>query len=384
MFRTATSCGVSQLVRKLTRDPRRLIYTDSYLGLTSVHATQEEELMQLQGRQNLMNLKSRIISSADKGLLLSTDLDNISLMAIEKDDLSVYKDIIIRFIELNQDHKVSLLNAGTQINKFYQLCHLMNAADIAMDLFKDDHVRKVISMNNSIAGYSLLLLIDLLFKSNKFSHIIKVYEEMDLSHLEKSYEAPSIFHLFMLALIKMNQPEAFAQATMLMDTIMKVENPGEVGKGRYPYAWLACMEERYSAAYEIVHHEPTKGQKRSLQTNMKLFTLLKMDKPVDTTSVLEDIIKTSDEGPERPNQQKPTLCKEVIQLLVAAAKDCRDDKLLSRLKIVFSKLDNAAEITDKTVEDLLFLPVDGGAGSNQRKRETNLDDLRRRYKAKSE
>jgi hypothetical protein len=259
MFRAAASCGISQLSRKLARDSyaRRLIYTDSYLGLTSVHASQEEELLQLQKRQNLMNLKSRIISSAEKGLLLSTDLDNISLMAIEKDDLTVYKDIILRIIELNQDSKISMLNAGIQINKFYQLCHLMNAADIAMDLFKDDHAKKVIAKNNSIAGYSLLLLTNLLFKSHKFSHIIKVHEDMDLSHLEKSYEAPSIFHLFMLALIKMNQPEAFAQATMLMDTFMKVENPGEVGKGRYPYAWLACMEERYAAAYEIVH-QPTK------------------------------------------------------------------------------------------------------------------------------
>ena len=64
MFRASTSCGVSLLVRKLTRDPSRLIYTDSYLGLTSVHATQEEDLLQLQERQNLMNLTSRIISSA--------------------------------------------------------------------------------------------------------------------------------------------------------------------------------------------------------------------------------------------------------------------------------------------------------------------------------
>ena len=84
------------------------------------------------------------------------------------------------------------------------------------------------------------------------------------------------------------------------------------------------------------------------------------------------------------NQEKPFLCKEVIQLLVAAAKDCRDDKLYARLKIVFSKLDNAAEITDKSIEDLLFLPVDAGSGSYQRKRENNLDDLRRKFKAKSE
>ena len=90
MFRAATSCATSQLARKLTRNsyPKKLIYTDSNLGLTSVHATQEEELLQLQERQNLMNLKSRIISSAEKGLLLSTDLDNISLMAIDKDDLA--------------------------------------------------------------------------------------------------------------------------------------------------------------------------------------------------------------------------------------------------------------------------------------------------------
>ena len=77
----------------------------------------------------------------------------------------------------------------------------------------------------------------------------------------------------MLALIKMNQPDAFAQATVLMDNIMKIENPGEVGKGRYPYAWTACMEERYAGAYAIVQHQPAKGQKRSLQTNIKLFKL---------------------------------------------------------------------------------------------------------------
>ena len=80
-----------------------------------------------------------------------------------------------------------------------------------------------------------------------------------------------------------------------MDNIMKIENPGEVGKGHYPYAWTACMEERYAGAYAIVHHQPAKGQKRSLQTNIKLFTLLKMDKSVDAVSVLEDLIKTAAE-----------------------------------------------------------------------------------------
>eukprot|EP00092_Neocalanus_flemingeri_P001478 GFUD01001576.1.p1 GENE.GFUD01001576.1~~GFUD01001576.1.p1 ORF type:complete len:405 (-),score=92.70 GFUD01001576.1:64-1143(-) len=349
-----------------------------------VQATQEEELAKLEERQNLHNLKNMIISSADKGLLLSTDLDSISLMVGSVSDLILYKNMLKRFIELNQNSKIALVNAAAHVSKFFQLCHLLDAPDLALEMLNDENIRQIFLMSSSLACFSHLLLMNLLFKSNRHREVIRVFEQIDLSQFEKNYETHSIISLTMLSLIKLNKPGAFATGTQFMESYMDVTNPSGLlaqGKGRltYTYAWLACKDENYQTAYEIVHAE-SNVTKENLKTNLKLFTLLKMEKTVDVILHLEDIIENYD-GPERMRNQKPQFCKEVIQLLVKAVKESPDKEHVSRLKSIFSKLDYAAEITDSSIEDLLLLPVDN-VGSVQRKRTSELDALRRRYKPK--
>jgi len=345
---------------------------------------QEEELLKLQEQQNLQSLQSRIISSADKGLLLSTDMESISLMVGSVSDLTLYKNILKRFIELNQDSKISLVNAAAHVYKYYQLCHLLDAPDWALELLDDENVKQINPMSSTLACYSHLLVMNLLFKSKQYSDVVTIYEEMDLSQYEKSYETHSILTLTMLALIKSDKTVAFEKATMFLESYLNVKNPIELlshGMGRltYIYAWLACLDGNYLTAYEIVHVE-SKDMKRSLKTNLKMFTLLKMDKTIDAIFVLEDVIEIYD-GPERLSHRKPKFCKEVIQLLVQAVNKSQDKEVISRLKSIFSKLDYVAEITGESIEDLLFLPVDN-VGSVQRKRVTELDALKRRYKPK--
>ena len=99
MFRAsaaATACSGFKMLKldtlfRPSLNPKRLIYSDRFLGLTTVHAAQEKELLKLQATQNLENLKSRILLSADQGLLLSIDMDSISSMAIDVDDVMLYK-----------------------------------------------------------------------------------------------------------------------------------------------------------------------------------------------------------------------------------------------------------------------------------------------------
>eukprot|EP00092_Neocalanus_flemingeri_P021650 GFUD01023483.1.p1 GENE.GFUD01023483.1~~GFUD01023483.1.p1 ORF type:complete len:396 (-),score=68.00 GFUD01023483.1:9-1196(-) len=386
MFRTiATVSRMTKNMKFFSMPQRpRFIYTDRYLGLIAVRAIKSEELSKLQERQNLQNLMNRIVSSADNGLLLSSDVESIGLLVGSFSDLIIYKNLLKRFIELNQDSKISMVNAAAHVNKFFQLCHLLEHPGLALEFLEDRNIKQIMLMSHSLACYSYLLLMDLLFKSNKYREVIEVFEEMDLSQFEKDSETHSILSLAMLALIRLNNPGAFAKATLFMESYLDVKNPIELlahGKGRltYVYAWLACKDENYQTAYEIIHTEPS-AIKRTPKTNLKLFTLLKMDKTVDAILYLENgVIDNYDDS---HSHQKPKICREVVQLLVKAVDESKDKEHISRLRSIFSKLDYVAEITGDSIEDLLFMPVDN-VGSVQQKRTSELDALRRRYKPKS-
>ena len=167
---------------------------------------------------------------------------------------------------------------------------------------------------------------------------------------------------------------------MLMDPFMDVESQSKflgLGKGRLSniYAWLACKYGDYLTAYEIVQAQ--QYRKQSIGTNIKLLTLLKMGKVVDTIFLLENNIIDL-VGTDRLSHQKPKLCREVIQLIVHAVKDSEDKEVISRLTDVFSKLDFVAEIIDENIEDLLCVPIDT-FGPGQHKKKSEIHTLRKKH-----
>jgi len=367
----------------------RTLYTDRSLGLCTVLAAQEENLAKLKSKQNVENLRKRILESGDRGLLLSSDMECVSYMVGSVCDLSLYKSIIKRFIELNHDSKIALVTAVNHVNMFCKLAHLTDAPDMAKELLEDNSVKEVIPVSRSVACYSYLLLMNLLFKSKKFDEVLKVYEEMDISRFEKSHDMLAILTLTMLAVIKVNKSGSFDNANGLLETYMDENRGEELLKGRgmrlaFAYAWLACKDMKFTTAYEIIHADYT-NDKQSLKINLKLYTLLKLEKVNDALNALEDFIDNCG-GPERLDFQKPKFSLEVIQLLMKAANESKDEELNSTLKTIFAKLDYLAEVTNETIENLLFLPMDSAGYTNQKKRARahEMETRKYRYKPQSE
>jgi len=365
------------------RSHNRFLFTDRFLGLTTLHESQQQELQQLQkrGTQNLQTQRSRILVSADQGVLLSRDLDILSTMALDNADIIIYQNSVLRFLELSKASKISQLNAGPHIFKLCQLHHLHNNYDLCQQLLEDKSVKEVFMMNSKLASHSYLLLNNMLFKNKKFGDIIRINTELNLSLLDKYYNTRSLLTLVMLALIKSEEPGCFAQATHILNTFNSHRAPEQlVGRLAHAYAWLACKDGDHAAGYEIVQAD-NKSSKNSLHINLQVFTLLELGRSEDAVYVLDKFIQTR-AGPERLDEKRPLLCREVIQKLVTAVKDSEDQEMIGLLRMVFSKLDTVAEITDDGIEELLVIPIDS-LGSAERKSLTSMQDLRRKYRHKS-
>ena len=75
---------------------KRLIVTDASLGLTHVMAELNERLERHRGRHVEKIVPPSLVASADRGLVLSSDLTRAADLVVGKEGLTVYKDLLLR------------------------------------------------------------------------------------------------------------------------------------------------------------------------------------------------------------------------------------------------------------------------------------------------
>ena len=75
---------------------KRLIVTDASLGLTHVMAELNERLERRRGRHVEKIVPPSLVASADRGLVLSSDLTRAADLVVGKEGLTVYKDLLLR------------------------------------------------------------------------------------------------------------------------------------------------------------------------------------------------------------------------------------------------------------------------------------------------
>ena len=76
---------------------KRLIVTDASLGLTHVMAELNERLERHRGRGPVEKIvPPSLVASADRGLVLSSDLTRAADLVVGKEGLTVYKDLLLR------------------------------------------------------------------------------------------------------------------------------------------------------------------------------------------------------------------------------------------------------------------------------------------------
>ena len=79
---------------------KRLIVTDGSLGLTHVMAELNERLERHRGRGPVEKIvPPSLVASADRGLVLSSDLTRAADLVVGKEGLTGYKDLLLRKIK---------------------------------------------------------------------------------------------------------------------------------------------------------------------------------------------------------------------------------------------------------------------------------------------
>ena len=76
---------------------KRLIVTDASLGLTHVMAELNERLERHRGKPVVEKIvPPSLVASADRGLVLSSDLTRAADLVVGKEGLTGYKDLLLR------------------------------------------------------------------------------------------------------------------------------------------------------------------------------------------------------------------------------------------------------------------------------------------------
>jgi len=316
---------------------------------------------------NSERLKKLIVSSAARGLLLSTDLEKVHLLVQTKEELAVYQGLVFRYIQLNQGNKLVKHSAVSHMHRFYQLAHLMVTPDLAMKMFEDwlSLVGKE-PVGGSLETHSHLLLTNLLAQHGRWEEILQVYQSLDISSLHQASRY-SLLTLALMALVKLDHTDAYQVGTRLVNESLQIEQMqveqlvGQTGFGRATQllAWMAHKAGEHTTAYEMVR-AMKEGKTKILNNNLEIFLLLQIGRVADAVEVLKTMVDVED-SPVWDRNGRPQLCKEVIQLLVQQVnsqegEDIREVK--DNLRTIFISLDNTAEMIEKTVEDLLFDPID--------------------------
>ena len=368
----------------------RNIFTDQYLGLTSITDSPSSQPFFPTRHQKDVRLE-KIKHTATT--MISLDLDYIHELVQNVTTLELYKKVLLRFMEQNKDSAVSSANIGVHFQHLCNLCHHFKTPDIAVDVFKSEHYKQFMKVDRRQASQNHLVIMNMLFQSNRFADLLQLYEDLEISTSQNTQGKSIYFQLYplltlvLLSIVKQNKTDPFSQATVTLERSFQhsIEIPLEflstVDDGRLmnAYAWTACMQEKYVEAFEVAHLR-SKVVNRSLDTNIKLFSLLKISRIHEALDVLTNVAEKSN-FVDKSDEEKPTICKSIVHELVNEVKASDEEELVVSLKTIFKKLDYVAYITDKTIEDLLLLPVEYRHHRRRKvhKKLTDIQQLYRRY-----
>lgn len=369
----------------LVRSSKRLLITEAGLGITQVRADRSNN-----PNPPSSSLAPALLASAGRGLLLGTDLDRAARGVREVQDLQAFRQLILRYIEMNKDNTVILLQAQWYLQRYHHLCHLLSSGTSSLAMWREEGARLLHTQPTSITPNINLTLLNCLFREGLYKEVLEVYGQLgEVLASQRSKTDHLLLTLALLAICRLNPSSGFPEAKALVENYLRVPQGSEqrkdyvlegMGRGTFAYAWLALQAGEYAAAHEIVQTRSSK--KRLLKLNIELSSLLQLGRLETALASLEEVVGRQD-TPDSREGTKPQFAREVIQLLVGQVTAASTPALTQRLKKIFVKLDYSAEITDQTILELLLTPIDWNT-TVERRPASELQSLTRRYRPKDD
>jgi len=354
---------------------QRLIVTEASLGLTHVMGELRER--QERGKQAEKMVLPSLTASAARGLVLSSDLTRASDMVVGEEGLTVFRELLIKFIELNKGNKLVLINAQPHLLKYYQLCHILCCGQAALAVWKSEEVKQLHALNSPLSANLHLILLNCLFREEMDAEVVEVYR--GLQPLMVDQRAPTdrlLISLAVLALCKHNPDSGYQEGEQLVRGFLEHQGSGgaeTLGRASFALSWLAMRAGEYGAAHGSL---PLGNQrKRLLSLNLELATLCHLNRLDEAMELLESLSG----GEDVPEGVKLRLSREAVKLLVEKVGGASNENLTARLRSLFRRLDSSAEIVEQSLLDLLLHPIQWEERV-ERRPVSDLTSLNRQYR----
>jgi len=357
---------------------RRLIVTDASLGLTHVMAELNERLERHRGRGPVEKIvPPSLVASADRGLVLSSDLTRAADLVVGKEGLTVYKDLLLRFFELNKENKLVLINAQPHLLKYYQLCHILGCGQEALAAWQCEATKQLHTLSSPISASLHLTLLNCLFREEMDAEVVEVYS--DLQPMLANHRDPTdrlLISIALLALCRIKPDSGYQEGEKLVRGFLEHQDSQgaeTLGRASLALSWLAMRAGQHGVAHGSL---PLSGQRKRLLTlNLELATLCNLDRLDEALELLESLVG----GEDVPEGVKMRLSREAVKLLVEKVAGAKNENLTARLKNLFRRLDSSAEILDQSLLELLLQPIQWEERV-ERRPVSDLTSLNRQYR----
>jgi len=354
---------------------QRLIVTEASLGLT--HVIGELRERQERGSSVEKMLLPSLTASAGRGLVLSSDLTRASDMVAGEEGLTVFKELLLKFIELNKENKLVLINGQHHLLKYYQLCHILCCGQAALAVWKAEGAKELHALKSPLAASLHLTLLNCLFREEMDAEVVEVYR--DLQPMLVNQRAPTdrlLISLALLALCRLSPDSGYQEGEQLVRGYLEHQSSQgaeTLGRASFALSWLAIRAGKYGAAHGSL---PLGGQRRRLLSlNLELATLCNLNRLEEAMELLESLIG----GEDVPEGVKLRLSREAVKLLVEKVGGSSNENLTARLRNLFRRLDSSAEIVEQSLLDLLLHPIQWEERV-ERRPVSDLTSLNRQYR----
>lgn len=323
---------------------KRNLYERAAIGLDKYEFFREKIENQFSESDRQL-FRDRMKSFADpesNSLIFTEDLKQIVHMVGDNEaDLTLVEKMIKKYNKQNQGLRFGNFTFGPVVMRMY---YHLNKPDIAFQLFNDPEMD---GFFNHLSSYQILM--DLLFINEKFDQILLVYKSIQDRQLQIAKFPKGVMMLVFAACYKLNTIESFEYACKLWSEQQEAGH-SPIRKTITFFAANAINQNSPHIALEVI--TSVRNQLYVTLRNIKVVALCDLGRIIDALPLLRSVLSLDQPMSSGP-VVKQTYCRDVINLVKAAAEKYNNKEISLELDRILMQLEELNMISETTLDSLL-------------------------------
>jgi len=317
--------------------PAARIYSDEFLKLDRyMNARRQVKARFGDHAEAFVTRMRKYADPDDPSMIFSDDIKNyLHLIEDKAEDISVFKTMLVKYATQNS-LRFQTFSLGPVIMRV--MFHIKNT-DLALDIIKEEKLNNIF---NESASYSLLIM--LLYRQQKYSEALQIYELFTQQQIEgQRFPSPVILPLA-AACYKLNSAEAYQKISEVYGSMIK-SGIEPMNRLTNLLAATALQQGKPIEALELVSRP---GNNFFVAVNLKLISLCEAGRVTEALQLLHQKYTNKMRKP-------PSIFKETLEKLNSAIEKSGD----ASLKELFSTLegDVTGKLMETSLEEILLREI---------------------------